>query len=181
MTCRRFVAAALVALSLAGRGAAADDFASTTIDLGVVVSDVAKSVKFYTEAIGCVELPGFKVDGPYVGKVGLTDGSEGLDVHVLALAQAPQATKLKLMQFKRAPGADDTQAINSQLGFRYLTIVVVDIDKAMDRLKKAGVKPVTAPHNLPEGLPQEIYLTVVRDPDGNFVELVGPKSAPASK
>ena len=37
------------------------------------------------------------------------------------------------------------------------------------RAKKAGVKP------LPKGLPQGVYLTIVRDPDGNLIELLGPK------
>jgi hypothetical protein len=46
----------------------------------------------------------------------------------------------------------------------------------LKRLEKAGVKPLAkGPVALPEPLPQGIYLTVVRDPDGNIVELVGPK------
>ena len=36
-------------------------FATTTIDLGMVVSDVDKAVKFYTEAVGFKEVKGFEV------------------------------------------------------------------------------------------------------------------------
>ena len=47
---------------------------------------------------------------------------------------------------------------------------------ALKRLDKAGVKPVAkGPVPLPAGLPQGVFLTVVQDPDGNLVELVGPK------
>jgi catechol 2,3-dioxygenase-like lactoylglutathione lyase family enzyme len=183
MNCRPFAAAALVFVSLvfvslasAIRADEKSEFARSTIDLGVVVGDVAKSVKFYTEAIGFTEAPGFKVDGPYTADVGLTDGSEELDIHVLVLGDEPSATKLKLMQFKKKPKADDNTAINSQLGFRYLTIFVNDTNAAVARLKKAGVSTLAkSPQPLPKGLPQDVYLTLVRDPDGNLVELVGPK------
>ena len=48
--------------------------------------------------------------------------------------------------------------------------------------KKAGVKAITkSPLPLPKGLPEGIFLTIVRDPDGNMVELVGPKEAKARK
>ncbi len=178
MIFRTCAAAAFVAIALISAARAEDgsEFASPTIDLGVVVSDVAKSTKFYTEAIGFTELPGFKVDGPYTAEVGLTDGSEELDIHVLTLGDKPGATKLKLMQFKKTPKADDNTAINSQLGYRYLTIFVNDTTAALGRLKKAGVSPLAkSPQPLPKGLPQDVYLTLVRDPDGNIVELVGPK------
>ncbi len=171
-------AAVLFAALVAGlaRAEEAGEFASPTIDLGVVVSDVAKSVKFYTEAVGFTEQQGFKVDGPYTVTVGLTEDGEDLDIHVLTLGEGPGATKLKLMQFKKTPKADDNKAINSQLGFRYLTIFVSDTNAALARLKKAGVSTVAkSPQTLPKGLPQDVYLTLVRDPDGNIVELVGPK------
>src|SRR5689334_16329624 len=76
--------------------AADGEFSSATIDLGVVTTDVAKSVKFYTEAIGFKELKGFSVGAEYAKEVGLTDGHR-LDIHVLALGDEPTATKLKLM------------------------------------------------------------------------------------
>ena len=70
----------------------------------------------------------------------------------------------------------DNATIDSQLGFRYLTIYVTDTAAAMARLQKAGVKPLAkGPVELPDSLAKGMYLTVVRDPDGNFVELIGPK------
>ncbi len=178
MICRTSAVLAFAALTLTSiaRADEAGEFANPTIDLGMVVADVAKSVKFYTEAVGFTEQPGFKVDGPYTVTVGLTEDGEELDIHVLSLGEGPGATKLKLMQFKKTPKADDNKAINSQLGYRYVTIFVTDTNAALARLKKAGVPTVAkTPQNLPKGLPQDIYLTIVRDPDGNLVELVGPK------
>lgn len=58
------------------------------------------------------------------------------------------------------------------MGFRYLTIHVKNMDVSVARLKKTGIKVLAkGPVALSRG---KVYLTVVKDPHGNFVELVGP-------
>jgi predicted enzyme related to lactoylglutathione lyase len=73
------------------------------------------------------------------------------------------------------PGANskkvDNQYIGSSLGFRYLTINVADLAKTMERLKQHGVAPVKEPYRLSGNS----HLILVKDPDGNIVELIGPK------
>lgn len=157
--------------------AAEFEFAATTIDLGVVVSDVDKAVAFYTKAIGFKEVEGFSVPADFAGDAGLTD-NQALDIRVLVLGDDETATKLKLMT---VPGVSskkgDNAFIHSQRGYSYITVMINDTTAALERLKKAGVKPLAkGPVALPKPLPQGVYLTVVRDPDGNIVELVGPKS-----
>ena len=152
------------------------EFGSPTIDIGVVVGNLEKSVEFYTRAIGFKEVQGFSVPGDFAKKSGLTDGKP-LDIRVLVLGEGAGATKLKLMQVagSKSKKSDNTH-IDSQLGFSYLTIVVKSTDAALTRLEKAGVKPVAdGPAVLPKNLNPELSLTIVRDPDGNLVELVGPK------
>jgi lactoylglutathione lyase len=152
------------------------EFLSTTIDIGCVVSDIEKSVKFYTEAVGFTEVKGFGVPADFATKSGLTDNKK-LDIRVLVLGEGEGATKLKLMQI--AGGGNkkaDHAHIDSTLGFSYITIVVKSTDDALARLAKAGVKPIAdGPAVLPESLNPALSLTIVRDPDGNLVELVGPK------
>ena len=48
-------------LILAPCSAAEPAFLRTTIDLGTVVTDLEKSVRFYTEGIGFKEVKGFEV------------------------------------------------------------------------------------------------------------------------
>lgn len=153
------------------------NFSSATIDLGCVVSDIDKSVRFYTQAIGFKEISSFSVPGDYASRVGLTDGKE-LKIKVLKLGEGPGATSLKLMQIEGARSKQtDNTFIHSQLGFSYLTIHVKDTAKALKRLDRAGVKPIAkGSQELPRSLGSGVFLTLVRDPDGNFVELVGPKS-----
>jgi len=177
---RNFLAAALLAIVAWGGPssavAAEKEFTRTTIDLGVVVSDIKKSVEFYTGAIGFTEVTGFQVPGGFCKDSGLTDGAM-LDIRVLVLGSGESATKLKLMQLPNVQSKkSDNRHIHSQLGFSYITVFVNDTQAAMARLEKMRVAPIAkGPVQLPAGLPQDVFLTVVRDPDGNLIELVGPK------
>jgi catechol 2,3-dioxygenase-like lactoylglutathione lyase family enzyme len=179
---RPLALAACGAVLLAGGwlvGTAADaeksEFARGTIDIGVVVSDVDRAVKFYTEAIGFTETQGFSVDADFCSAAGLTEHKR-LDIRVLVLDNGATATRLKLMQVPSAsPKKNDNAFIHSQLGVRYLTIYVADGNRALARLGRAGVRPLAkGPVPLPADLTPGLALSVVRDPDGNMIELIGP-------
>lgn len=148
------------------------EFSRTTIDLGVVVSDVEKAAKFYTEALGFTKVSGFDVSDKMAGDTGLTD-YKPFKVQVFALGKEPTATKLKIMQI---PGDGsrpvDNQYIGSSLGFRYLTVFVSDLNKAVERLKRNGVTPVKPPYRLGT---DNSHLILVKDLDGNIIELIGPR------
>ena len=78
------------------------------------------------------------------------------------------------MQVEGGSAKPANDHINTSLGFSYLTIFVKRTDVALARLKKQGVKtigkePVALATN------PNLVLMIVRDPDGNFVELIGPK------
>lgn len=164
----------VVSVLLAGTGTSETkgDFPRTTIDLGIVVSNVEKAAQFYKNAIGFTELSGFDVSKEMGGDAGLSD-YQAFSVRVLALADEPNATRIKIMEFTEVPGKKvDNRFIHSSLGFSYLTISVSDMTAAMERAKKAGVVPVKEPYQLGTG---NYYLSLVKDPDGNIIELLGPK------
>ena len=166
------LAASIFLAGAAGRSGAKGNFARTTIDFGIVVSDVEKAAQFYTEALGFTEVPGFDVSKEMGGDSGLSN-YQAFHVRVLVLGDEASATKIKIMEFPKAPGKKiDNQFIHSSLGYSYLTIFVSDTTAAVERAKKAGVLPVKEPYQLGGG---NNYLTLLRDPDGNIIELVGPK------
>ena len=151
------------------------EFVTPTIDLGCVVRDIDASVKFYTEAIGFKPAGGFQVDAQFATDAGLTN-QKSLDVKVLTLGVGEGVTKLKLMQIDSGSNKGANEFIETTLGYSYITVFVQSTDVAMARLKKAGVQPVAkGPATLPANLDPSLALTVVRDPDGNLIELVGPK------
>jgi len=148
------------------------EFSRSTIDVGIVVSDAQKSVDFYTKAIGFTDAGGFDVPGGLAKDSGLSD-NHPFHVHVMVLDKESSATKIKLMQFNDAPGKKTDQSyISSSLGLSYLTIWVSDIDAAVARAGKHGVKPLAKG---PVPIPGDMYLACINDPDGNIIELVGPK------
>lgn len=150
------------------------EFPSSTIDIGMVVRDVEKSVEFYTDLIGFTEVPGFAVNADFATGAGLTDG-HGVKIHVLVLKKDRTATNLKLMSLPDAkPAASDNEFVHSQLGLSYLTIRTVSLAPALERLKAAGITPLAdGPVPLPGAGADGPHLVVVRDPDGNLVELIG--------
>ena len=149
-------------------------FSKNTIDLGCVVSDLEESVKFYTEVIGFQKSGAFRVDADFAAEAGLTDGKP-LDITVLTLGEGPAATKLKLMQVD-APGAKAANDyIHSTLGYSYITIYVNSVHEAMSRLRRARIAPDSNGQvSLPGDIDSSQALILVRDPDGNFIELIGP-------
>jgi catechol 2,3-dioxygenase-like lactoylglutathione lyase family enzyme len=70
--------------------------------------------------------------------------------------------------------ASDNAFVHSQLGYSYITIRTVSLKPALERLKAAGITPLAnGPAPLPGVDAAGPHLAVVRDPDGNLVELIG--------
>lgn len=148
------------------------EFSRSSVDFGIVCSDVKKSVAFYRDIVGLRAIEGFDVPAELATDAGLADG-HGVHIHVLVCEDSPTATRIKLMQFGDAPGAKPkNDFIHSSLGLSYTTFWVADMNASLARLKSADVGTLAkSPVELSGGM----FLAVIRDPDGNFVELVGPK------
>jgi lactoylglutathione lyase len=170
------VSTLLLALhTLSTRCLAADttnEFRKPTIDLGMFVKDANRTAQFLTNAIGFRELPGFSVPGAMGKKIGLVD-EQPFSVRVFALDDVDSATRIKVLSFPKAEGKQPDQAfVHSSFGFRYLTIYVRDMDRALARLKAAGV---TLLGETPLDLGGGTIIAAFKDPDGNFYELIGPR------
>ena len=161
--------AGILMITIARSGTEKPEFSRTTIDIGVVVSNVEKAAKFYTEALGFTDAGSFDVAAQMANDTGLTD-NKPFKVRTFSLAKQPTATNLKIMQIAGAKAVDN-QYISSTLGFRYLTVFVTDLAKVVGRLKQQGIAPVRPPYPLSGS---NNHLVLVKDPDGNIIELIGP-------
>ncbi len=158
---------------MAVRGAdAPSEFSKPIIDIGIVVKDSDRTAQFLTNAIGCKEVRGFPVSSEMGRKIGLIDGY-ATTVRVFVLADIDQATRIKILSFPKLPSRQPRQDfIHSTLGIRYLTLYVKDINRTLQRLKEAKVPLLgETPYDLGGGN----VLVAVKDPDGNFLELIGPR------
>lgn len=150
----------------------ASEFSKPVIDIGIVVGDIAKSAAFFTNAIGFKEVPGFKVSAERATEIGLTD-NQPADIRVFLLGEGSLATRVKLMSFPGAPGKKpDQRFIHSTLGMSYLTLYVADLNISLKRLEKEKVRLLG---KTPTDLGGGTWIAVFQDPDGNFIELVGPR------
>ena len=166
-----FTVLILFHVCLKGQGTQSARFSSESIDIGIVVKDLELSAQFYSEVIGLKEVEGFNVSKEAGKRFGLTD-DQPLNIRVFLLGEASNSAKLKLMSFPNKHGKKSSQKfIHSTLGFSYLTIFVEDMTDLLNRLKKANVKLLG---ETPASLGDIGYLTVFKDPDGNFFELIGP-------
>src|SRR5690606_9761805 len=74
------------------------NFSSNLIGLGVVVSDLDRSLDFYVDGIGMVKAYNFTINEDFSKRSGLSNGVP-VDVTVLKLDNSPNANEWKLMSF----------------------------------------------------------------------------------
>jgi catechol 2,3-dioxygenase-like lactoylglutathione lyase family enzyme len=146
-------------------------FTSKLIGVGVVVADIDRSVDFYVNGIGLVKTGSFNVAEDFSKRSGLANGVP-FAVTILKLENSPDANEWKLISFgKKANGQKKSKYIQDDVGMQYITINVKALKPIMERLKKQNV---TFLGSSPTTLNQSSQLLLVQDPDGNFVELIGP-------
>jgi catechol 2,3-dioxygenase-like lactoylglutathione lyase family enzyme len=146
-------------------------FTSKVIGVGVVVSNLEKSLDFYVNGIGMVKAGGFSLNRDFTKRSGLSNGVP-FSVTVLKLEDSPDANEWKLMSFSKKALRPKSRFIQDDVGMQYITINVTALRPVMERLKKMKVAFLgSTPTPVPDGSKQFL---LVQDPDGTFVELIGP-------
>lgn len=152
-------------------GLAQNDFAKSAISIGVVVEDLDKSLDFYQNVVGMVQVREFTVDSEKAERMGLSEG-ESFDIKVLKLENSEEAAELKLMSFNRKTLRKNQNFIPDENGIRYLTLFVKSMTPLLNRINKFKVKTLG---QTPTMLDANRQFVLIQDPDGNFVEFIGPK------
>ena len=150
---------------------AQSEFSNPTIFVGSVVTDLQKSVDFYTNIVGMTKTGAFSVEGAKSKELGLTDGRT-IDVTVLKLENSPQANEWKLMSFGTKPGHKSPKYLHDDTGMQYITILVNHLNPIIERIEKNNINILSGK---PSQLDENRFFILVQDPDGTFVELIGPK------
>jgi catechol 2,3-dioxygenase-like lactoylglutathione lyase family enzyme len=148
----------------------ASEFPMGSIQIGVICSDLQKSIDFYTKVIGMTKTGGFSVDEAFAAKSGLTGGVP-FDVTVLKLKDQPEAAEWKLMSFNKKSAHPPQKYILDDVGMQYITIFVKSMKPFLERINKHNV---TLLEETPTFLEDGRQFVLVQDPDGNFIELIGP-------
>jgi glyoxylase I family protein len=125
------------------------------IDLGIVISDSLASLRFYRDTLGL----------EYVAEVPLPNiGSPGI-MHRLHCGE----TVVKLLVLDTPPPVTSPAAgPASAFGLRYFTIPVTNLEEIVAEVEAAGYAVPVRPMEARPGL----MISMVEDPDGNWVEFI---------
>ena len=122
-----------------------------SIDIGIVITDIAQSIAFYRDVLGFDQAGELAVPGGTMYR--LMCGTSA--IKLVLPAQAPPAIA--------PPGG-----IQGATGYRYFTISVSNIEELVADCSAAGHTVAVPVTMLRPGL----TIAIVEDPDGNWVEFV---------
>jgi len=140
--------------------------------IGMTVSDMDRSVEFYSKVLSFKKISDVEVDGPEYDRLW---GLFGLRARVVRMQLGGQT--LELIQFLAPPDVRPIPApsYSNDLWFQHVAIIVRDMDEAWAHLRKHRVRQISP---RPQTIPQSntaaagIKALKFRDPDGHNLELL---------
>ncbi len=141
--------------------------------INLVVSDLDRSVDFYTNVLGFRETQRAELEGEWIETI---IGLETVKASVAYVVSPAGQPRLELLQY-HSPIGDGFQAnsIPNTLGLRHLALSVDNIDSAVQRLREAGTellsRPVVVPTDVIQHSTGQKILCYFHDPDGVLLEL----------
>jgi catechol 2,3-dioxygenase-like lactoylglutathione lyase family enzyme len=168
----RRVVLALLFACLFARGAHGSEASALAVDsVGMTVSNMDRSVEFYTSVLTFQKVSDIEVSGR---EYELLTGIFGARLRIVRLALGSETLELtEFLAPRGRPIPDDIRA-NDHV-FQHVAVIVSDMDAAYQRLRRFNVTHAsTGPQRLPDwnrnaGGIQAFYF---RDPDGHFLEIL---------
>ena len=134
-----------------------------TLDVGIVVVDMTRSLNFYRDLIGLPVVAEFRI-----GQVGEPVVSRIGDGKMVWLRY--RESLIKLVEMDVEPSGRTPTGLSKAFGFRFITLPVPGIEALMAKTEQAKAPLVVPLIELADG----VKISMVEDPDGNVVEFVEP-------
>lgn len=136
--------------------------------IGLTVSDVERSVRFYTQFLGFQHhgevVP---VSGPWISQI---TAFPDTDLRIAFLTQGE--TTLELIQYVSPRGESEVRTTTADVGSAHVAVEVDDIEQLAAEMRDAGVRFVSEPTSVTSGGWTGRKLAYVLDPDGVVAELI---------
>lgn len=141
--------------------------------INFVVSDLERSVRFYTELLGFIESKRAHLEGEWIESI---VGLKGVIADVAFIIAPAGEPRIELLCYKTPKGdALPANSLANTIGIRHLALRVDDIHETAERLKGAGVRllgePVVVPETVVTHDAGHKMLCYFHDPDGVLLEI----------
>jgi catechol 2,3-dioxygenase-like lactoylglutathione lyase family enzyme len=139
--------------------------------IGITVSEMNRSVKFYSEVLGFRKVSDVELYGEEYEQL---EGIFGLHIRVVRMQLGDEL--IELTDYLTSGGRSIPEdAKSNDLIFQHIAVVVSDMQKAYEHLRRFNVEYVsTVPQTLPKSIPQAegIKAFYFHDPDNHNLELI---------
>lgn len=172
-TAVRFALLGLLLVALLNRSAPvqAQPAAPSVKSVATTVEDLDRAVPFYRDVLSFEPVDTTKAQGPSVSRL---LGVAGAHVRIVTMVVGEQ--RLRLVEFVSSSGRlHPPDARSNDLSFQHVAIVVRDMDRAYQRLRRHDVQQISPrPQTLPESIPAAAGISALyfRDPSGNALEII---------
>lgn len=140
--------------------------------IGICVSDLEASIRFYRDGLGFQEVHQLHVEGPHAATL---LGLDGLQLQVVYLTR--DGTQIELLHYQ-APGhvgSPKPREMNAR-GLTHLSLRTDNLDADLAHLQSLGAQVLTQTRiDNPDFGAQAVFIT---DPDGTRIELVQMRGDP---
>ena len=141
--------------------------------INIVVSDLARSVRFYTEVLGLEKTRDAYLEGDWIEAI---VGLRGVSADVVYVQPRGGGPRIELIRYNAPAGVNLPEtALPNTVGLRHIALRVEDMQAVCKRLAQAGVALIGPPTAVPEGVVRHDAghktLCYFHDPDGVLLEL----------
>ena len=141
--------------------------------INIVVSDLERSVRFYTELLGFKESKRAHLEGEWIESI---VGLKGVVADVVFILAPLGEPRIELICYKTPKGESIPQnSFANTVGIRHIALRVDDIHAAAEELRNGGVKMLGEPVIVPEEVVTHDaghkMLCYFHDPDGVLLEI----------
>ena len=133
--------------------------------VGIVVTNLNRSLHFYKDLLGLRITKELNESGDFIDKI---LGMRGTHVRTVKLKSDEGKSLVELLHFKTYPRGKRKISANS-IGYTHVSFSVRDIRRQYRKLIKSGVEFNSPPQDSPDGYAKVAFC---KDPDGNLIELV---------
>lgn len=141
----------------------ADPAGFSVSHIGLCVSDLERSLRFYCDGLGFSPAERHEIGNEFADTLEVQR-----DVVLASQFIRREGMSIELLHYSSPGVTGAPSATRNQLGLTHLSFIVPDLDAAAERLEECGGTLIESTRTKGDG----VYLLFVADPDGTRVELM---------